>query len=573
MAGFPPAGGPPIRKQIRHLADFAADLKRRKVYRVAAAYGAIAFVLGQAASFAFPALHLPDWTLTLLVVLLIVGFPLALVLSWAFDLTPEGLRRTPPRGLERPRGSSGQEEGASLAVLPFVSMDPDAGDEAFCDGLTEELLNGLTQVEGLRVVSRTSSFAFKGRDGDIREIARSLGADAVLEGSVRRGTEGIRVTAQLIRGSDGYHLLSETYDRPPDDPLAVQKELSRAVTHAVRKRFSAPEEAPAEGSDPTAKKRDTERGHALLALRTPDALEGARDRFRAVADRYPEHAPAHAGLAEALALLGDTRAVPPEDALPGAVAAARRAVELDEGLARAHAALGFARVLSWDWEGVERHFRRAAELDPGLPLTHRWYALYLSAMGRLPEAIREAEAALRLEPRSAGAHVGLAALHYYARQPARTLDCCRRALELDPDALFPGVLTAMAHEDRGDLTRAKAHLKDALAGAGAGDPLVLTALARVHAGAGDQSAARALLSRVEAAAQDAYVSGFLLAAIYGILGKPDDAFRCLEDAISARDGWLLALKIHPWMDVLREDQRYLRVLEGVGLDPEPGIGP
>jgi TolB-like protein/Tfp pilus assembly protein PilF len=544
------------------------DLKRRKVYRVAAAYGAVAFVLGQTAAFVFPALHLPDRSLTVLVVLLILGFPLALVLSWAFDLTPEGLRRTPPRALVSPS----DDGAASVAVLPFVPMGSEDGDEAFCDGLTEEILNGLAGVDGLRVVSRTSSFAFKGRDRDIREIARSLDADAVLEGSVRRGGGGVRVTAQLIRGSDGFHLFSETYDRPLDDPVAVQEELSRAVTHALRRTLVEPADGLGPAGD-TEVADEVERGRELLARRTPDAIEEARELFRGAVERAPDLAPAHAGLAEALALLADMGTVSPSKAFPAALAAARRAVELDEGLARAHAVLGFTRVLAWDWKGVERHFRRALELDPESVPARRWHSLYLSAMGRLPEAIREAEEVLRLEPGSAGAHVGLSALHYCARQPARALECCDRALELEPGALFPRVLAGMVHGDRGDHARAKAELKEAMARDGTEDPLLAAALARVHAAAGDEPGARALLSRLAAPARGGRGSGFLLAAVHGALGRGDEAFKALEEAVSSRDGWLLALKVHPWMDELRSDGRFAEVLRSVGLaDGSPGEG-
>ena len=416
---------------------FFAELKRRRVFRVAAVYGATSFVVVQAADVLQEALRLPAAFLTAVAVLALLGFPIALVLAWAYERTPDGVQKTQlaesgeieaitsapagkrwPIGLAALGGAALMVAGAwwvlkpdsadvrayeSIAVLPFVNMTGDAEDEYLADGMAEELLNALVRIEGLKVASRTSAFAFKGSAIDARAIGDSLGVETVLEGSVRRSDQVLRVTAQLIDASDGFHLWSETYDRAPADLLEIQDDLTEQIVAALSVQL---------GSDAA----DAATGVASRGTRSPEAFDHYLQGRHFWNKRYPEDMRIAVGLFEeaieadstfgvAYAAIAETYAVPagwgddPRASMDEADRYARMALAIDPTLAQAHASLGWTAMFrDLDLATSEQHFVRALELDPEYPTTYQWYSEILAATDRRAEAVRMVRAAESLDP-------------------------------------------------------------------------------------------------------------------------------------------------------------------------------
>jgi len=294
---------------VNVLRAFLSELKRRRVYRVAVAYAVVAFVIWQAAEIAVPGLNLPGWVLTLVILLTVLGFPVALVLAWAFDITPEGLKRTDaeslepvaPARVERVPGEAETEARKSIAVLPFADMSPEGDQEYFSDGMSEELIDALTKVPGLRVTARTSSFQFKGERRDIREVGRVLGVTHVVEGSVRKAGDRLRITAQLVDTSDGYHLWSERYDRDLDDIFQIQDDIARSIARELKIRLADPAAALERPRTENLEAYDYYlRARVCLAEIVPESwTRRAIELFKKAVELDPAYAPAHAGLAAA----------------------------------------------------------------------------------------------------------------------------------------------------------------------------------------------------------------------------------------------------------------------------------
>ena len=431
-----------------------SELKRRNVFRVGVAYGVVGWLLAQAAELVLPTFGAPEWVLKSLIFVLLLGLPVALFLAWAFELTPEGMKRTGDvdlgesitpvtgRTLDRviilvlvvalgwfawdrfappPGGDTASSETAgaekSVAVLPFVNLSSDPEQEYFSDGISEELLNVLAKMPGLRVAARTSSFQFKGENRDISEIGRKLGVNHVLEGSVRKAGKRLRITAQLIDVANGFHLWSETYDRELDDIFAIQDEISAAIASALKVHLGgAGETAVAQDAVVTATPKvartttpeayeDFLLARHLISRRTQQSLAQAIERFEAVVAADPAYAPAWAGLAEATALSLDSPNssgnLPLDVVIARATPALERALELDPDLADAYAARGLLRLfLDRDEEAVA-DFDRAIALNPNMARAHYWRSNVLSeTLGRIREGMAGLETALRLDPLS-----------------------------------------------------------------------------------------------------------------------------------------------------------------------------
>jgi adenylate cyclase len=329
---------------MANLRNFLAELKRRRVIQVAVVYAVAGFAVIEAADVILPRLQIPDWTVTLVVVLIVLGFPIALVLAWAYDITPEGVQRTEPLSPggeaadgEEPAAAAVSEppEGRrSIAVLPFVDMSPEHDQEYFSDGISEELINALTKLEGLRVAARTSAFAFKGANQSIQTIGEKLKVETVLEGSVRKAGNRLRITAQLVNVSDGYHLWSEQYDRELDDVFAVQSDISRNIVDVLKVKLVGEEGPPAitlPSGDPRAYELYL-KGRYQWNKRTGAGLKKAIEYFERAIEGDPNNAPAYAGLADSYAILGIYGAIPPNVAMPKAREAALKALEIDANL-------------------------------------------------------------------------------------------------------------------------------------------------------------------------------------------------------------------------------------------------
>jgi adenylate cyclase len=450
------------------------EVRRRKVFQVAVVYAATGFAVLEAADVILPRMAVPDWAISLFVVLVVLGFPVALVLAWALELTPDAIRRTatttpddaaaPPlvgkraiavagllvalgiglgagwllRPMARWGGEAVQTTATppSIAVLPFMNMSEDPANEYFSDGIAEELLNLLAKVPGLQVAARTSSFAFKGRNEDASDIARRLRVGPVLEGSVRRVGDRVRITAQLIESGEGFHLWSESYDRELADVFAVQDEIARAIVTALEAELGLGANTDLARASVT---RDP-RAHDLYLLGLRDwyrrgdgSLRAALERFREAIRLDPDYAPAHAGLALTYAVLPMYGDFPVDQAVRGGKAAASRAHELRPDLPEAYAALGqIAQNWEWDWLAAEQAYGRALELNPNYATAHMWRCELLTILGRHEEALRACRQGLALDPLAPVAHNQYGSALIWAAQHVEGRAAITRAIEFDP---------------------------------------------------------------------------------------------------------------------------------------------
>lgn len=572
---------------------FISELRRRRVVRLAVVYVIVAWIVIQAAATIFPALNVPAWGTSLVVVLALLGFPIALVLAWGYDFTSEGVKRTeaaPGDGAQhtspeatapvsrRPAGPAvaaispvpeaptpSEPREKSIAVLPFVNMSDDAENEYFSDGITEEILNALVRVRELYVASRTSSFAFKGSRQDVREIGEKLNVATVLEGSVRKAGMRLRITAQLIDAREGYHLWSESYDRELEDVFAIQEDIARSIVDALKVELVGEEE-----SQPLVQHATDNleaytlylKGRHAYNLWTEDALERSLEYFRQALEADPAYARAYSGIADSLVHLADDW-LSPEEAYPRAKQAAQKAVELDPSLAEAHTALG--KVLAWyEWnfDRAELVLRRAIAENPKYPEAHWVLGSVLPCNGRLKEALTEEQTALALDPLSGTFRAFVARILLFLRRYDEAVAESERTLELEPGATRAYVYMGQAYLASGEPERALEIFRQ---GVEVGDVLSLDAyIAQALAAVGKEAEARATLERLEFGSEG-YVREEFVAAGWAALGELDRAFAALDRALEARSSGLVYLHVDPSYDALREDPRYTRLLEAVGV--------
>ena len=571
-----------------------AELKRRRVFRVLIGYGVVSFAVLQVIEPIVHGLALPDSMLKIVVVLLGLGFPLAVVLAWAFDVNEGRVQRAPPAGPGGWRGArlasllvgigllaaapgigwyflwrkadrpAAAERTPSIAVLPFVNLSGEKENEYFSDGMTEELINALANIEGLRVVARTSAFSYKGRNVDARKIGEELQVSTIVEGSVRRDGKQLRVTAQLIQAADGYHRWSKTYDRELKNIFSVEDELARAIVQELKARI-VPGATLVGQTTSNLEAHDLYlRGRYFWNQRTRESLAKAQALFERAIAADPGYALAWSGLADSLLLsieYGDGHAA---EVMPRAMSSARKAVELDEGLAEAHASLALASSKNYDWATSEREFRRAVELRPGYAIAHHWFALNLAARGRLLEAKVEAERARQLDPTSAIVNAALANLFLLSGEPALALETALRAVELDP-ALFP----ARAVLVRSYLALGKISKAQAAAAVGTGEQ-VQSALPELRAyllaREGDFAGARRILADLEAPVGTRRIRAATIAQVHLMLGDLDACFAILERGVEERDQAVRGLKVSPEWDPIRSDPRYHALLRRMNLE-------
>jgi serine/threonine-protein kinase len=479
------------------------------------------------------------------------------------------LREGEPWGRGAAVGEAARGAEPSIAVLPFANLSPSPENEVFADGMTDELINALAKVPGVHVVSRTSCFAFKGRPEDAREIGRRLQVRTVLEGSVRRAGSRLRVTTQLINVGDGFLLWSESFDREAEDIFAIQDEIARAIGGALRLRLLVPE-IEVKSRPPT---EDLEayglylKGRHFWNRRTEADLRLGMRYFEQALQRDPGFALAHAGMADAWALLGFYSAEPPETAFPGAKRAAYEALARQPGLVEAYPALAYAAMYyDWDWPGAERAFRRAIELHPGYANARQWYANFLSIMGRVEESIVEFERALALDPLSALKHASLGWGCYFARRYERGVVECRRGIELEPSNVVAHAWLAMGLEAVGRVEEAvlRAEETASLAGRGVAS---LGFLGHAYAVAGRPDEARAVLREMLAISETRYASPYDIALTHLGLGEQDEAMGWLERGYDGRDHQMVFLKVDPRLDALRGRRDFERLMERMHYEP------
>jgi TolB-like protein/Tfp pilus assembly protein PilF len=455
----------------------------------------------------------------------------------------------------------------AVAVLPFVNASADPENEYFSDGITEELITALTQVEGLEVASRTSVFALKGERADVRTLGARLGVSTVLEGSVRRAGHRLRITARLTGVRDGRTLWSERYDRELADVFAIQDEIARTIVDTLRATLLH------DLGDPVPVRYTANlkayhlylKGRHAWNRRTQSSIaEGIRF-FEAAIAEDAGYALAYTGLADSYALQLDYRGAPVRQGMERARTEARHALLLDDSLAEAHTSLGWVTfVYDWDWPLAAGHFRRALELNSRYPVARQWHAWFQIAMGRTQLALSEARQAIALDPASVSIRRTMGWLLYYARQPELALDQLRRALTMDPGAEETHRLLGLAHLQRGQLDEAAGAFREAIAISGS-PALAEAGLGAVAVAQGRPEKARSLLAELERRRGDRYVTPVALAILAAALGEADVAFQWLEQAYQERRGWLAYLNVEPTLDGLRDDPRFRRLLERMRL--------
>jgi adenylate cyclase len=456
---------------------------------------------------------------------------------------------------------------AAIAVLPFVNLSSDREDEYFSDGMTDELINALTQVQQLRVASRTSSFAFKGKNADVREIGDRLKVEAIVEGSVRKSTNRVRITAQLVTVADGYHVWSESYERTLADVFAVQQELARAIVSALSlKLVGAPVVEPATGV--LEAYTLYLRGRYCANKRTSESLRAGCEYFQQAVERDPSYALAHAGLAECYALRGFEEFGPdlaPREAMPPAKAAARKALELDPTIADAHCWLG-AIALLFDWDqAAERELQQALSLNPRSLLALVWYATFLNAMGRPGKSLPVIERAEALDPGSLIVQMTAARCHYYAGHYDAAIERLRATLELEPTYLLAHVWLGRVYAAKGLFREAVQALEEAMSRLGR-LPMVLMQCGAAYGGLGASHEALGILAELRQHAARRYVPAVYEAILLAGLGDLEEAFQRLNDAYEQRSGYVMFLRVDPLWVRMRSDPRYTALLKKMGLD-------
>jgi serine/threonine protein kinase/Tfp pilus assembly protein PilF len=457
----------------------------------------------------------------------------------------------------------------SIVVLPFTNMSSDPENEFFADGITEEIINALAQIEDLRVVARTSAFSLKGEHFDLRTIGERLNVTTVLEGSIRKSGNRLRIMAQLINVADGYHIWSERYDRELQDIFEVQDEIARTIADRLKVAFGAERQSPLvkAGTEDLEAYQRYLKGRFHWNKRTPEGLRKAIEYFQQAIEKDSTYALAYAGLADAYDLASFLNVFPPGEAMPKAKTAAAKALEIDGSVAEAHISLGYASfTYDWDWGAAGRHFEQALAVNPSYARSHAFYPLYLSALGRFEESLAVAKRALDLDPASNAASHVLAVQLYLARQFDQSIQQCYKTVELDPNYPVAHALLGQSYSCKGACREALPHLEKCYA-LSRGGTASLALLGYAHARLGDRSHALSMIGELRTAAKQTFVSAFFFALVYAALEDKDDAFTSLDKACEERFNRLAYAKVEALWDPLRSDPRFSELLRRVRIPP------
>lgn len=466
-----------------------------------------------------------------------------------------------------PHPAAGTYHIRSLAVLPLEDHSGEPGDEYFADGMTEALITCLAKIRALRVISRTSAMQYRGARKSLPQIATELNVDAVIEGSVLRSGDRVRIAAQLIHASTDQHLWAESYERDFKDVLSLQSEIAQRIADEVRVTVTPQERETLK----RARQVNSEaHEHYLMGRyhwnkRSEQSVKKAVTHFQQAIDSDPTYAQGYAGLADCYNILGYYNSLSPRDAYPKGRAAATKALQLDPLLAEPHATLGVVkRDFEWDWAGAEEDFQRAIERNPSYVEVHHWRSTLLSLLERHDEGLLEKRKALAMDPLSVVITTDLARMFYFHREYDRAIAQYRAALELDPSFSVAHVWLAQAFQQKGQFDEAIAELQTGVRLSGESG-YSLSRLAYGHAVAGNRDEARAVLTQVTTLATRKYVSAYDIAMVYAGLQDVDEAFARFEEALEQRSVWLGYLRVEPQLDPLRNDARFHDLLRRVGL--------
>jgi adenylate cyclase len=548
---------------------FFFELKRRKVYSIAIAYVVGGWALAQGVAQVFPVFDIPTWVVRLICVLVALGFPVALTLSWFFDLTRYGIVRTPSlessnmEMLQKGVGSSGRSEGRdkSIAVLPFTDLSPNRDHDYFSDGIAEEILTALSKIDNLRVAARRSSFWFKDQKADVREVGNKLNVAHVLEGAVRRDGDRVRVTAALIDAQNGFTIWSDTFEREMQSIFALQDEITRATVDALKLKLmiSMPSPSPARSMD----SYDSYlQGRFYSDKGGEEALRKSLGHFQEALKRDPKFGRAWTGIAKAWLWLADAY-VAPLEAYPKVQEAAINALKLDKSDAEAHVYLAETkRILDHDLCAAETEFSRAFELDPNSTPSNYFIAAFYAAIGGRNKALAYLQRTSKIDPASLWVNNFACELYRYFGLYDEALAAGERALQLDPAFVYGEPLIAALYREMGRFDEAIALFEKAKSISGKGGFGLAITYARM--GRRDE----ALQTLAAATANRVYTPGDAVAHVYVALGEHDRAIEELERAQHEHSSSLHTVGIAPEFSPLRSDKRFVSILKKIGLEPE-----
>ena len=582
--------------------SFFTELKRRNVYKVAVAYAVISWLIIQIATQVFPFFEVPNWAVRLVVLLLILGFPAALIFSWAFEITPEGIKRELDAGsgqsiprrtgrklvaitailaviaaglfvfqfLRRNQSTAAGESQAaaapipakSVAVLPFENLSSDKENAYFAEGIQDEILTRLSRINELKVISRTSTEKYKSAPSNLREIAQQLGVANILEGSVQKSGDQVRITVQLINALNDAHLWADTFDRKLIDTFSVESEVAQRIASSLEAKLTGSEKS-AIAARPT---ENTEayqlylKGRFFWNKRTGADLKAAAGYFEQAVGADPTYAGAYAGLAQTYLLIPVFGAGAPRDFFPKGMMAARRSIELDDTSAEGHSALAMLLLFDFKFAESEQEFRRAIALNPNYATAHHWFGnSLLVSLGRFDEAIKEGRRGIELDPLSLIINADLGSTFLIARRYDDAIAQLRKTLALDGNFAYGRWNLGEALYLKGDLAAAITEYEKAAALDD--DPEILALLGRAYADAGKRDKALELLEKLKTLSRDHYIRNYVFTIIYAGLGDKTTAIDYLE---KARDGgetpdttWL---RVDPLFDSLRDEPRFQQIV-------------
>jgi TolB-like protein/Tfp pilus assembly protein PilF len=591
--------------------NFFAELKRRNVYKVAVAYAIVGWLVMQIAATVVPALHLSDAITSAVVLLTLLGFPIALVLAWAFELTPEGIKRTedvapnesvtrgtgrkltaiivavgivaaglflfqlfraqpaavtaPPATTPLASAAAPHINSKSIAVLPFENRSEDKANAYFAAGIQDEIITRLSKIAELKVISCTSTQRFKSAPDDLPAIAKQLGVANVLQGSVQRSADQIRVNVQLVKAETDTHLWADTFDRKLTDVFQIESDIAKTIAEKLQAKLTGSEEH-AISVRPTENWEAHQlylQGRYLWNRRTAGNLKKALAYFQQAAEKDPSYALAYAGIADTYAVMPAYSACSPQDCLPRARTAAEKALELDDSLAEAHASLGFILIHYFEIAASTKEFERAIELNPNYATAHQWYARgALLMVGEFDHAIAEAKRAVEVDPVSPIIHADLGGVYLMARRYDEAIEQLRKTLEIDPEFYWAHRFLGLALELKGATAEAIGEYQRAFELSD--DPTMLGFIGHAEAASGRPNEARQMLDRLTAAAKTRYVPAYAFAVIHLALGEKDKALDWLEK--NARDHASPVtnlITVDPYLDPLRGDPRFKALVSAI----------
>ena len=593
--------------------NFFAELKRRNVYKVAVAYVVVAWLLIQAASILLPTFEAPPWVMKVLVALIALGFPAALIFSWAFEITPEGIkleseipasesitRKTGRKivaittvlaviaagllvirlvGTERRavRSADDTEDGSrpggtaslpvpnkSIAVLPFDNLSRDPDNAYFCEGVQDEILTRLAKVADLKVISRTSTSHFKSAPDNLPQIAKQLGVAHIVEGSVQKANDQVRVNVQLINATNDAHLWADTFDRKLTDIFAVESEIAKTIAETLQAKITGSEKNSI-AKAPTANPEAYElylKGRFFWNKRSGVDLRKAIDFFNQAIAKDPNYALAYAGLADSYLLLPNYGGAATADVVPPARAAVAKALELDDSLAEAYASRGLLDTLDLRLERAVTQMERAVQLKPNYATGHHWLGLGQLALGHLDQAIAEGKRAAELDPLSVIINADFAWTYACAHRFDEAEAQARKTLEIDPRFFLAHYYLGGIRQAKGQMTEAIAEYQQAFDLNG--DFYSLAALGGAYARAGKEAEAQKILARMNDEAKSRHVAAYAWALLYLGLGDKNRAINELETAYQHGDtNYLFVLKTDPSFNDLRGQPRFEALVQKI----------